>query len=201
MTTSRRVGVLGGTFDPIHIGHLVTALEVRSALALDVVLLVVANAPWQKVDIRPLTPAVARLAVVEAAIAGVDGLEASGLEIDRGGTTYTADTLAELARAEPSAELFLIVGADVAGELDTWKRIAEVQSRATLVVVDRPGSVGPAASSLRGQGWRVERATVPTLEVSSTDLRNRVAAGRPIDFLVPSAAVREIARRGLYAAR
>jgi nicotinate-nucleotide adenylyltransferase len=197
----RRVGVLGGTFDPVHIGHLVTAMEVRSALRLDVVLLVVANLPWQKVGAREITPAADRLAVVEAAVAGVVGIEASAVEIDRGGTTYTADTLAALADAEPDIELFLVVGADVAGELHTWKRIGELQRGATLVVVGRPGAAAPAAAALREGGWRVEEVPVPALDVSSTDLRARVATGRPIDFLVPAAAVREIRERGLYAPR
>src|SRR5881628_2444235 len=98
-----RIGVFGGTFDPVHIGHLVAAVNVRHALRLDRVLLVVANVPWQRAGARVVTPAEDRLAMVAAAVEGIDGLEASALEIDRGGQSYTADTLAELASADPSA--------------------------------------------------------------------------------------------------
>lgn len=111
---SERVGVFGGTFDPIHIGHLVAAVNVRHALALDRVLLVVANEPWQKAGTRAITVAADRLAMVEAAVAGVAGREASALEIERGGPSYTADTVAEIEARNPGAELFVIVGTDVA---------------------------------------------------------------------------------------
>ena len=194
--TGRRVGVLGGTFDPVHIGHLVAASEVRSALGLDVVLLVVAASPWQKTGLREVTPAADRLAVVRAAVEGIAGLEASDLEIERGGPTYTADTL-DVLRAGGD-ELFLIVGADVANLLDTWVRPADVRAAATLVVVGRPGSQADV-DRLRADGWRVEQVEIPGMDVSSSDLRARRAEGRPIDVLVPPAAVREIEKRGLYA--
>jgi nicotinate-nucleotide adenylyltransferase len=187
-----RVGVLGGTFDPVHIGHLCVGVEVRAALRLDVVLLVVAGSPWQKADRTDLTPARDRLAVVEAAVAGIEGLEASAVEVEREGPTYTADTLAAL-----DGDLFLIVGADVAGQLDTWVRPEEIKARATLVVVGRPGS-SSSVDALRADGWRVEPVVVPALEVSSSDIRRRRIEGRPIDVLVPVAAVREIEKRGLY---
>ncbi len=189
-----RIGVLGGTFDPVHVGHLAAAVDVRHALRLHRVLLVVAHIPWQKVANQPVSPAEDRYAVVEAAVAGLDGLEASRLEVDRGGPSYTADTLAELAHLHPGAELFLLVGSDVAAELDTWERAEEVRQRATLAVVARPGAaVGPPP------GWTAEIVDTPALDVSSTDLRRRVATGRPIEVLVPAGAVREIHRRGLYA--
>lgn len=198
MRSGRRVGVLGGTFDPVHIGHLSVAVEVRAALGLDVVLLVVAASPWQKVDRRTIAPADDRLAVCRAAVDGLPGVEVSDLEIVRGGPTYTADTLIELQVREPGAELFLIVGADVAGLLDTWVRLDEVRAAATLVVVGRPGSSFDT-EGLRAEGWRVEAVNVPALAISSSDLRARRAAGRPIDVLVPANAVREIEDRGLYA--
>lgn len=190
--------MLGGTFDPVHVAHLVVALDVRHALALDRVLLVVANDPWQKSGDRAVTPAADRFAVVAAAVADLDGVEASDLELRRGGPSYTADTLGELADRHPGAELFLVVGDDVAGDLSTWVRVDEVRRRSTLVVVGRPGVPPPPAGSLAG--WRVCRVDVPALDVSSTEIRARVAAGRPIDLLVPPAAVRSIAERGLYAA-
>jgi nicotinate-nucleotide adenylyltransferase len=195
----RRVGVFGGTFDPVHIGHLVTANEVRWALQLDVVLLMVAGKPWQKAGRADLAPAADRLAVVEAAVAGVDGLEASALEVDRSGPTYTVDTLAQLRAAEPGVELFLVVGADVTELLETWERPADVRRLATLVAVERPGSAPVQVDRLRGEGWRVETVAIPALEVSSSDVRARLADGRPIDFLVPAAAVREQRARGRYA--
>jgi nicotinate-nucleotide adenylyltransferase len=194
---SSRIGVLGGTFDPVHIGHLVAAVNARSALDLDRVILMVANVPWQKAGQRTVTSAEDRLAMVEAAVGNVPGLEASRLEIDRGGDSYTADTLAELGEANPGAELFLIVGWDVAAELTTWDRWEEIQRLATLVVVNRPGAGRPAG--LDGEGWRVEEVTVPNLEISSTDLRERAATGRPLDYLMPEAAVHCLRARGLYA--
>jgi nicotinate-nucleotide adenylyltransferase len=172
----------------------VAAVNVRHALALDRVLLVVANAPWQKSG-RPITPAADRLAMVQAAVAGSDGLEASSVEIDRGGDSYTADTLEQLAAEEPSRELFLVVGADVAAELDTWRRTDVVARLATLVVVSRGGS--PAVEI--GPPWRVEHVQIPSLEISSSDLRARAADGRPLDHLVPQAVIDCIRERGLYA--
>src|SRR5437763_12018870 len=111
-----RIGVFGGTFDPIHVGHLVAAVNARHALGLDRVLFVVANVPWQKSD-RWLAPAEDRLAMVAESLAGCDGLEPSRAEIDRGGESVTADTLEALIAEDPSRELFLIAGADVANEL------------------------------------------------------------------------------------
>lgn len=190
-----RIGILGGTFDPVHVGHLAAAVDVRHDLGLDRMLLVVANLPWQKVGGRAVTPAADRYAVVEAAVAEIDGLEASPIELERGGLSYTADTVAELAARHPGAELFLVLGSDVVADIDTWERVDEVRAGVTVVVVRRPG----AAAVVLPPPWRSCDAVVPALQVSSTDLRARVAAGRPIDALVPPAAVREIRRRGLYA--
>jgi len=192
---TQRIGVLGGTFDPIHIGHLVAAVNVRYSLSLDRLLLVVANVPWQKEGSRPITAAEDRFAMVAAAVAGVPGLEASRLEIDRGGPSYTADTLAALATACPGAELFTVVGADVADSLSTWERASEVARTSTLVVVNRPGAARTATLT----GWRFVEIEVPNLEVSSTDLRSRAAGGRPLDYLVPESVVQVIRSRGLYA--
>ena len=194
-----RIGVLGGTFDPVHVGHLAVAVNVRHALGLDQVLLVVAGEPWQKVGTRPVAPADDRFALVEAALEdlGDARLAASRLELDRPGPSYMADTLAELARREPGAELFLIVGPEVAGALATWERPDEVCRLATLVIVTRPG-VAPAPPP--PSPWRSVAVEVPALHVSSTELRARAVAGRPLDVLVPARAVHEIRRRGLYAA-
>ena len=189
----RRVGLFGGTFDPPHVGHLVTAVNVRHALELDVVLLMVANVPWQKESSRSITPAVDRLAMVEAAVADVPGLEAGRLEIDLGGPSFTADTLAALAEQMPGADLFTIVGDDAAAGLTTWERHEEVVSRSTMVVVDRPGEPVHLPGDVE---WiHVE---VPRLEVSSTDLRARFSDGRPLDYLVTDPVLAVIAERGLY---
>lgn len=191
---SERLGIFGGTFDPPHIGHLVSAVNVRHELALDRVLLVVNNVPWQKVGQRAISPAEDRLAMVNAAVADVDGLEASRLEIDAGGMSYTADTLRALAVEDPTRALFVVLGADAAAGLATWERSNEVRELATIVVVERPGSddVVPLP------GWRWERVEVPRVEVSSTDLRARVVDGRPLDYLVTHEVVDCIEERGLY---
>lgn len=191
----RRIGVFGGTFDPVHVGHLVAAVNVRHSLALDVVLLVVANRPWQKVGSRAVSPAADRLAVVQAAVGDVRGVEASDLELVRGGVSYTADTLTALHAADPDADLVLVIGADVAATLDTWERLDEVRARCRLAIVNRPGAPDPTVPP----GWRADVVEIPALEVSSTDLRTRMDEGRPLDYLVPEAAVRELRRRGLYA--
>ncbi len=191
----RRVGLFGGTFDPPHVGHLVTAVNVRHALDLDVVVLMVANVPWQKLGARPISAAEDRLAMVDAAVADVDGLVAGRNEIDRGGHSYTADTLAELADAFPGAELFTIVGDDAAAAITTWERYAEVADRSALVVVDRPG-----APVELPDGFDWIRVEVPRLEVSSTDLRARVRDGRPLDYLVTEPVLGIIRDRGLYGA-
>jgi len=190
-----RLGILGGTFDPVHVGHLVAATRAREALGLDRVLLVVANEPWQKAGTRSVTPAEARLAVVAAAVEGVAGLEASRLEIDRGGPSYSADTVDELVAARPGVVPFVVVGADVAAELDTWHRVDDLRRAATLVVVDRAGR----APEHDPPGWRVERVAIPALDISSSDLRYRLARGLSVDFLIPDAAIRCIRRLDLYA--
>lgn len=192
--TWRRIGVFGGTFDPPHVGHLVTAVNVRHELALDVVLLVVANDPWQKTGERRVSPAADRLAMVEAAVGDVDGLEVSDIEVRRGGTSYTADTLAELALRHPGAELHLVLGSDAAAGLLTWERHEAVREGATITVVTRPG----AETATPPPGWRWVTVETPRLEVSSTDLRARVADGRPLDYLLTPAVIDTIRRRNLY---
>ncbi|MFZ9630099.1 MAG: nicotinate-nucleotide adenylyltransferase [Ilumatobacteraceae bacterium] len=189
----RRLGVFGGTFDPPHVGHLVAAVNVRHSLQLDRVILMVANDPWQKSGGRVITPAADRLAMVEAAVADVDGLVAGRTELAHGGPSYTADTLAALSAEYPHAELFTIVGDDAAAGFTTWERYREVAQRSHLVVVDRPGSAVELAD---GFDW--VRVEVPHLDVSSTDLRARVADGRPLDYLVTEPVLRVVRERGLY---
>ena len=191
----RRIGLFGGTFDPPHVGHLVTAVNVRHALDLDVVVLMVANVPWQKEGTRVITPAADRFEMVEAAVSDVPGLVPGRDEIDMGGPSFTADTLALLADRYPGAELFTIIGDDAAAGLQTWTRWDEVVQRSQLVVVDRPGEHVFLADNV---DWiRVE---VPRLEVSSTDLRNRFSDGRPLDYLVTQPVLDVIRVRNLYGA-
>jgi nicotinate-nucleotide adenylyltransferase len=191
--TGERLGIFGGTFDPPHVGHLVAAINVRHALSLDRVLLTVANVPWQKVGSRRLSPAADRLDMVAAAVEQVEGLEASDIELVRGGQSFTADTVDALADEDPTRILHVIVGEDAAAGMPTWERIDDLRDRAELVVVERPGpSVELPA------GWRFCRVEVPRLEVSSTDLRARVNDGRPLDFLVPAATVAVMKSRRLY---
>lgn len=192
--TGERLGIFGGTFDPPHVGHLVTAVNVRHELALDRVLLVVNNQPWQKVGTRDISPAADRFAMVEAAVGGVEGLEASRIELDRGGMSYTADTLAHLLGGDPGLDLYVILGSDAAVDLPSWERAREVRELATIVVVERPGS----GEGEPPPGWSWVRVEVPRLEVSSTDLRARVADGRPLDYLLPPEVIATIERRGLY---
>ncbi len=191
---SERIGLFGGTFDPPHVGHLVTAVNVRHELGLDRVLLVVNDLPWQKLGTRDITPAEDRFAMVEAAVGSVEGIEASRVEIDRGGLSFTADTLHDLQAEDTGRELFVVLGSDAAGGLPSWERAEEVQELATIVVVDRPG----AAATTPPPGWSWRRVEVPRLEVSSTDLRARVADGRPLDYLLTPDVIAVVQRRGLY---
>jgi nicotinate-nucleotide adenylyltransferase len=194
VTDRPRIGVLGGTFDPPHIGHLVAAVNVRHALSLDRVLLVVANVPWQKTGSRRVSSAADRLAMVEAAVAGVEGVEASSLELDRGGDSYTIDTLEQLRELEPQADLFFILGADAAGGLPAWERAEALPKLATFVLVDRPGVVCDPPPD----GWSFTRVEIPRLEISSTDLRQRLIEGRPVDFLLAPAVVSCVRSRRIY---
>jgi nicotinate-nucleotide adenylyltransferase len=189
-----RVGVLGGTFDPAHVGHVVTATECRWELHLDQVLLVVAGDPWQKRG-RVVASPEDRLALARAAAFGVDGVEASSIEVERAGPSVTADTLEEL--AAPGRELFVLLGADAVANMPTWRRLDETRDLATVVVIERAGD---AHAEPPGPGWRFERLSIPRLDVSSSDIRDRLAAGRPVDGLVPVAVMAEIEARGLYTA-
>jgi nicotinate-nucleotide adenylyltransferase len=202
---AERVGVFGGTFDPIHVAHVVSAVEARRALSLDRVVLVPAGDPWQKRG--SVTAAAAdRLAMVEAAVEGIAGLEVSPIEVEHGGPSYTYQTLEALSARDRA--LFLVVGADVAATMHSWVGIERLPGLATLVVVDRAADpegvlatsapAHPVADHSLPAGWACERLTIPRLDVSSTDLRARAARGWPLDGLVPPGAVRVILERELY---
>ena len=203
---AERVGVFGGTFDPIHVAHVVSAVEARRALGLDRVVLVPAGDPWQKRG-SVTAPAADRMAMVQAAVDGIAGLEVSAIEVEREGPSYTHQTLEALSAA--GRELFLVVGADVAATMHSWVGVEQLPGLATLVVVDRsPDPEGvlerPAPPPRRPEedllppGWERVRLAIPRLDVSSTDLRARAARGWPLDGLVPPGAVRVITERGLY---
>lgn len=197
---AERLGLLGGTFDPPHLGHVAAAQQARRALSLDRVLLVVANDPWQKSPLRDITGAADRLAMVEAAAEGLDGIEASRVELDRGGPSYTLDTVEQLlaeasARGVPAPELFVIVGADIVPTLATWHRVDDLRRLVTLVVVARPHAPAPSTPA----GWRTAVIEGLDFDVSSSEIRERLAEGRPAGEMVPGAVGHCIRRRGLYA--
>lgn len=188
-----RVGVFGGTFDPVHVGHLSVALQAKHQLQLDRVLLVVSNVPWQKAASRKISDPEIRYEMVDRCVADYPGIEASRLEIDRGGDSVTADTLEGLQR--PDRELFLLIGSDLVDDLPSWRRWETLRSLCTLAVVYRPG--GEAKWSLPAD-WPNVTVESPAIDLSSSELRNMVKKGAPIDFLVPSPAVDLILRKNLY---
>lgn len=189
---------MGGTFDPIHHGHLVAAEESRHAFDLERVLFVPAGAPWQKAD-RDVTPAPDRVEMVRCAVADNDAFEVSRVDVERPGPTYAIDTLRAIAAQRPGAELYFITGADAILEILTWKDPQEVLALATFVAVTRPGH---DLAGLRNLGIenRVAMVEIPALAISSTDIRSRVAGRRPIRYLVPAPVEAYIREHGLYGA-
>jgi nicotinate-nucleotide adenylyltransferase len=201
-----RLGILGGTFDPIHIGHLAAAEEAREALGLERILFVPAGRPWQKAD-RPVSEARHRLAMVELAITGNPAFGASSLELERDGPTYAVDTLTTLAGeavdAGRSPDLWFILSTEALAGLPTWHEPERLLELARLAVVPRDGE-----TAIADAGWFAERFTDradqavfldgPHLRVSATELRARVAAGRSIRYLVPDAVTVYIGDHGLY---
>lgn len=200
---SRRVGVLGGTFDPIHHAHLVAAQEALHALALDCVLFVPAGNPPHK-PAQPISAAYHRVAMVSLAIAGRPGFQLSLVDVERPGPHYTVQTLTILReRWGAESRFFFIVGTDSLAELSTWRQPEGIVALADLAVVERPGApVDMAALEARlpGLGRHLHRVDMPLLQISSTDLRARVRDGRPISFLVPQAVEDYIREHGLYRA-
>ncbi len=186
-----RLGILGGTFDPVHVGHIVAAVQVRAEQGLDRVLMVPAGDPWQKRGLVVASPE-QRLAMVELACRELPGVEASRVEVDAAGPSVTADTLERL--AAPDREISLLLGADAVANMSTWRRLDETRDLASIVVVERAGEHADPP----GPGWRFAHVTIPRLDVSSSDIRARVAAGAPIDGLTPPDVVRFIREHDLY---
>lgn len=187
-----RLGIMGGTFDPIHLGHLVCAEEAREALGLDAVLFMPTGCPAFKLD-REVAPGEARLRMCRAAAAGNPAFAVSALEVERPGITYAADTLRALHEALLGVKLVFIVGADAALTLPRWRESAELARLATFAAATRPGfELGEEAlRDLRERGFDIRSFAVTALDVSSSELRRRVAEGRTIRYLVPEV-VREI---------
>jgi len=191
---------MGGTFDPVHHGHLVAASEVAHRFALDEVVFVPTGRPWQKDD-RDVAPAEDRYLMTVIATASDPRFRVSRVDVDRGGPTYTVDTLRDL-RAEYDAasvqsELFFITGADALASIASWRESDEVLGLAHFVGVTRPGHALTDPGLPEGSVTLVE---VPALAISSTDCRARVAAGAPIRYLVPDGVLEYVAKRGLYRA-
>jgi nicotinate-nucleotide adenylyltransferase len=197
------VGILGGTFNPPHIGHLVCAQEARSQLRLDRVVLMPVHTPPHKAALDDPGPE-ARLALCQAAIAGDEELEISALEIERGGSSYTVDTLRALHGSREGDDLTFIVGGDMASSLPSWREPEALLELARVAVAEREEhrrqEIAERLGALRGADERIVFFTMPRLDISSSDIRRRIAEGRPIRWLVPAEVCDEIERRGLYGA-
>ena len=195
-TAPRRLGILGGTFDPPHAGHLAAALAVQTQVALDELVLMVANEPWQKVGDRQVTAAQVRFEMTEALVDGISGLRADDREIRRGGPTFTVDTLEEILAEQPDTEIFLIVGADTANRLETWHRASDGVRLSTIVIVNRDDSTNAAPGFLRDA--QVVNVSMNPVDVSSSAIREAVARGESINSLTSSSVASIVRDRSLY---
>jgi nicotinate-nucleotide adenylyltransferase len=191
----QRVGIMGGTFDPIHHGHLVAASEVESLFGLDEVIFVPTGEPWQKSE-RRVSAAEHRYLMTVIATASNPRFWVSRVDIDRAGPTYTIDTIADIAAQRPGAELFFITGADALDQILSWKDAGDALKLAHFVGVTRPG-YELTAEHLPHDSVRL--LDVPAMAISSSDCRERVAAGRPVWYLVPDGVVQYINKHSLYA--
>jgi len=190
----RRIGVMGGTFDPIHHGHLVAASEVAHRFTLDEVIFVPTGQPWQK-SAKVVSPAEDRYLMTVVATASNPRFSVSRVDVDRGGPTYTADTLTDLHARYPESRLYFITGADALDKILSWKDSAELFRLAHFVGVTRPGF---DLTDEHLPADTVSLVQVPAMSISSTDCRERVAAGQPVWYLVPDGVVQYIAKRHLY---
>ena len=185
---------MGGTFDPIHHGHLVAASEVAAEFGLDQVVFVPTGQPWQK-ESEGVSPAEQRYLMTVVATAANPQFTVSRVDVDRAGPTYTIDTLRDLSASHPDTDLFFITGADALAAILSWKDVGELFELARFVGVTRPGH------ELSGQGLPAERVSlleIPALAISSTACRERVRAGQPVWYLVPDGVVQYIGKYGLY---
>ncbi|HWH32800.1 MAG TPA: nicotinate-nucleotide adenylyltransferase [Egibacteraceae bacterium] len=192
----RRIGLMGGSFDPIHLGHLVTAEQARVDLGLDEVVFIPAGQPWQK---EHTTPAEHRYLMTVLATSANPYFSVSRVEIEREGPTYTVDTLRTLRARHADADLWFISGADAIVNIVTWRDAAEALDLATFVAATRPGH-DVAALQEPGIRERIVTLDVPALAISSTDIRARVAADRSVRYLIPREVEEHIRKHGLYGA-
>ena len=199
-----RIGIFGGTFDPIHLGHLILAEQCREQAGLDQVWFVPAARPPHKLD-RPLTRFDQRVEMIALAIAGQPSFRIDELEKDRAGPSYTADTLAELRRLHPACEFWLLFGADTVADLPSWYEPARVIAQAGLIVAGRPGHLIPSIEQVRSMlcvnnadELRYQPVEAPLIDISSRDLRRSVAAGKSIRYMVPRAVECYIEEKKLY---
>lgn len=195
-----RLGIMGGTFDPIHFGHLACAEQVRDQLDLDAVIFIPAGVPVYKIGTN-VTPAAQRLRMVELAVKKNPAFDASSIEIDRGGNTYTVDTLRQMRAHYPeNVEFYFITGADAVVSIAKWRESAAVASLARVVAVNRPGYELPDVQKefLAACGFRVEYIEITALAISSSDLRARVAKGQSIRYLTKSRVADYVEEHGLY---
>jgi nicotinate-nucleotide adenylyltransferase len=192
----KRIGIMGGTFDPVHHGHLVAASEVQVRFDLDEVIFVPTGQPWQKSH-QTVSPAEDRYLMTVIATASNPRFSVSRVDIDRGTTTYTFDTLRDLHAAYDNAQLFFITGADALEQILSWRQVDELFGLAHFVGVTRPGFDLSAHHLPTGSVSLIE---VPALAISSTAIRARVAAGEPVWYLVPDGVVQYISKRQLYVA-
>jgi nicotinate-nucleotide adenylyltransferase len=190
-----RVGIMGGTFDPIHHGHLVAASEVSTLYDLDEVIFVPTGEPWQKSE-RRVSPAEHRYLMTVIATASNPRFWVSRVDIDRAGPTYTIDTIRDIAEQRPGAELFFITGADALAQILSWKQAEDALKIAHFVGVTRPGY---ELSDEHLPNASVTLVDVPAMAISSSDCRARVAGGRPVWYLVPDGVVQYISKHHLYA--
>jgi nicotinate-nucleotide adenylyltransferase len=197
MRGTPRIGLFGGTFDPVHNGHLALARSALEHLKLDEVRWIPAGAPWQKED-RPLSAPEHRAAMVRLAILGEERFHADESELRRAGPSYTIDTVDALLQERPQAQIVLIIGQDQYARLHTWREWHALLSRVTLAVAARDGVIGRAAPQLLGVWHRVELLPMPEVPISSTDVRAMVARGEDIRALVPAPVARYIELHGLY---
>jgi nicotinate-nucleotide adenylyltransferase len=193
----RRVGVMGGTFDPIHHGHLVAASEAQAWFDLDEVVFVPTGRPWQKSD-RVVSPAEDRYLMTVVATAANPRFRVSRVDIDRDGPTYTIDTLRDLALQMPDADLYFITGVDALGDIFSWRDAERVFDLAHFVGCTRPGAeLDPSTVELMPHD-RVTLLEIPALAISSTDCRERQRLGQPVWYLVPDGVVQYITKHRLY---
>ena len=191
--TKVRLGVMGGTFDPIHNGHLVAASEAAAAFNLSEVIFVPTGEPWQKT--RKVTKSEDRYLMTVVATASNPRFKVSRVDIDRAGPTYTIDTLRELRDLHPDADLYFITGADAIAQILSWREVNQIWDLAHFVAVSRPGHQMTLPEHPEGA---ISVLEIPALAISSTDIRQRVSAAKPVWYLVPDGVVQYIAKHSLY---